>query len=109
LNYLNAFDLSPELSFNFCSIIGEDKILSIKFGSGKGGSATSTLGPDDILVRGPAAEVDRAIREIRHIAEEAKIDEIEGGYVGIFLLNRLPCCSCNVPRFTLDCRIRYQP
>ena len=67
----------------FISIIGEDKVLSIKVGSqARLGPGASPLGQDDILIRGPSSEVDRAVREINKIVEDAKNDEIDNGYVG---------------------------
>jgi hypothetical protein len=63
-------------------IIGEDKVLSIKVGSqAKLGPSALPLGQDDILIRGPSSEVDRAVREINKIVEDAKNDEIDNGYV----------------------------
>lgn len=58
------------------SIIGEDKTLSIKVGAEAGGSTE-----DIILVRGASADVDRAVKEILRIAEEAEHNEIDNGHV----------------------------
>ncbi|TFK44402.1 hypothetical protein BDQ12DRAFT_641030 [Crucibulum laeve] len=58
------------------AIIGEDKTLSIKVGSEVGDASTE----DVILVRGVSADVDRAVKEIRKIVEDAKNDEIVNSY-----------------------------
>jgi hypothetical protein len=62
------------------AIIGEDKTLSIKFG------AEAFAGEDDIVVRGTAQDVDRAIKELLQIVADAKNDEIVSSYV------RSSCC-----------------
>ena len=68
------------------SIIGEERILSIRVGSqATVGLDVAPLGQNDIQIRGPSSEVDRAIREIRHIEAKAKKDEIDNGYVGPWL------------------------
>lgn len=59
------------------SIIGEDKALSIKVGA-EAGEATQ----DVILVRGTSADVDRAVKEILQIIENAKNEQIINSYVG---------------------------
>lgn len=59
-----------------CSIIGEEKTLSIKVGAEVGGESE-----DVILVRGQSSEVDRAIKEILQIVEDAKNDHILSGHV----------------------------
>ena len=61
-----------------CSIIGEDKALSIKFGAEAGDASTE----DVILIRGASADVTRATKEIQKIVEDAKNDEIVSSYVG---------------------------
>ncbi|CCM01498.1 uncharacterized protein FIBRA_03552 [Fibroporia radiculosa] len=58
------------------AIIGEDKTLSIKVGADAGDTSTE----DVILVRGISADVDRAVKEILKIVEDAKNDEIVSGY-----------------------------
>jgi hypothetical protein len=60
------------------SIIGEDKSLSVKVGTEVGDSSTN----DVILVRGIRADVDKAVKEILKIVEDAKNDEILSSYVG---------------------------
>ncbi|KAF8325199.1 uncharacterized protein EI90DRAFT_3000061 [Cantharellus anzutake] len=63
------------------AVIGEEKILSIKVGAQVRPSPDATpLGQDDIQIRGPSSEVDRAIREIREIVQKAEQDEIDNGY-----------------------------
>lgn len=65
-----------------CSIIGEDKTLSVKFGAEAGDASTE----DIIVIRGIRADVDRAVKEIKKIVEDAQNDEIVSSYVGIFPL-----------------------
>jgi len=65
-----------------CRIIGEEKLLSIKVGAqAKLGPGAQPLGVDEILIRGPSSEVDRAVTEIIRIVEDAKNDEIDNGFV----------------------------
>jgi len=59
------------------SIIGEDKTLSIKVGAEAGDPSTQ----DIILIRGPSSDVDRAVKRIHQIIEDAKNDEIVNSYV----------------------------
>ncbi|KAL0068793.1 hypothetical protein AAF712_004122 [Marasmius tenuissimus] len=66
------------------AIIGEDKTLSIKFGTAAGDSATE----DTILVRGASADVTRAVKEILKIVENAKNDEIVNSYSTDFDVDR---------------------
>ncbi|KAL0577627.1 hypothetical protein V5O48_004352 [Marasmius crinis-equi] len=66
------------------AIIGEDKTLSIKFGSEAGESATE----DTILIRGTSADVTRAVKEILKIVENAKNDEIVNSYSTEFEIDR---------------------
>jgi hypothetical protein len=57
-------------------------LLSIKVGAqAKLGPGAQPLGADEILIRGPSSEVDRAVREINRIVEDAKNDEIDNGFV----------------------------
>lgn len=58
-------------------IIGEDKTLSIKVGADAG----DLSGEDVILVRGVSADVDRAVKEILKIVDDAKNDEIISSFV----------------------------
>ena len=58
-------------------IIGEDAALSIKVG-GKDADSTTQ---DVIVVRGVSADVDRAVKGILKIVEDAKNDEIVNSYV----------------------------
>ena len=58
-------------------IIGEDKTLSIKVGAEAGNSTTE----DIIVIRGIRADVDRAVKEIKKIVEDAQNDEIVSSYV----------------------------
>lgn len=58
-------------------IIGEEKTISIKLGS----EAGHTDGDDFVLIRGPRTEVERAVKEIKEIVENAKNDVIVNSYV----------------------------
>jgi hypothetical protein len=58
-------------------IIGEEKALSVKVGAEANDPSTE----DVILVRGASAEVDRAVKEILKIVEDAKNDLILSSYV----------------------------
>lgn len=60
----------------FHSIIGEDQTLSIKVGA----EAAETT-DDFISVRGISEDVDRAVKEILKIVEDAKNDEIVNSFV----------------------------
>ncbi|KAF6760130.1 SCP160 protein [Ephemerocybe angulata] len=57
------------------AIIGEDTTLSIKVGADAGEDSE-----DVILVRGVSSDVDRVVREILKIVEDAKNDEIVSSY-----------------------------
>lgn len=65
------------------SIICEDTTLSIKVGAEVGDASDE----DVILVRGASVDVDRAVKEISKVVEDAKNDAIVSSYVGI------RCCS----------------
>ena len=54
--------------------------MSIKVGANAGNPSTE----DVILVRGPSNDVDRAVKEILQIIENAKNDEIVNSYVSLF-------------------------
>jgi hypothetical protein len=58
-------------------IIGEDKTLSIKVGAEVGDPSTENV----ICVRGVSSDVDRAVKEIRKILQDAQNDEIVNSYV----------------------------
>ncbi|KIJ67957.1 hypothetical protein HYDPIDRAFT_37535 [Hydnomerulius pinastri MD-312] len=66
------------------AIIGEDKTLSIKVGAEVGDASTE----DVILVRGASADVDRAVKEILKVVEDAKNDAIVSSYVQEFDIDR---------------------
>ncbi|CAL1707288.1 unnamed protein product [Somion occarium] len=66
------------------AIIGEDKTLSVKVGAEAGDASTE----DIILVRGISQDVDRAVKEIQKIVEDAKNDEIVSSYVTEFEIDR---------------------
>lgn len=70
------------------SIIGEDKALSIKVGADAGIPDNE----DVILVRGITSDVNRAVKEILQIVEDAKNDEIVSSYVCGHLGNSFPFC-----------------
>ena len=67
-------------------IVGEDKTLSIKVGAKAGDELTE----DIILVRGASAEVQRAVKEILMIVENAKNDEIVNSYVRRIIIELWP-------------------
>ena len=69
------------VSYRMRRIIGEEKALSIKVGAEAGDQSTE----DIIVVRGASAEVDRAVKEILKIVEDAKDDLILSSYVCSFL------------------------
>ncbi|KAF5351639.1 hypothetical protein D9756_007548 [Leucocoprinus leucothites] len=66
------------------AIIGEDKTLAVKFGAEAGEGASE----DTILVRGISSDVDRAVKEILQIVEDAKNDEIINSYSTEFEIDR---------------------
>lgn len=66
-------------------IIGEDKTLSIKVGAEAGIPSSE----DVILVRGVSSDVDRAVKEILKIVEDAKNDEIVNSYVRIIFFSTI--------------------
>ncbi|EMD37873.1 hypothetical protein CERSUDRAFT_114510 [Gelatoporia subvermispora B] len=66
------------------AIIGEDKTLSIKVGAEAGDASTE----DVILVRGVSADVDRAVKEILRIVEDAKNDVLVSSYATEFEIDR---------------------
>ncbi|CAE7078804.1 unnamed protein product [Rhizoctonia solani] len=69
---------------NLNAITGEDKVLSIKFGSQARLNGDNTLAEDTILIRGPSSDVTRAVEAIKQLAEKAKNDEVESSYVTEF-------------------------
>ncbi|GAB1521372.1 hypothetical protein RhiTH_004467 [Rhizoctonia solani] len=73
---------------NLNAIIGEDKTLSIKFGSQAKANGDNSLPEDTILVRGPGSDVTRAVEAIKQLAEKAKNDEIESSYFTEFDIPR---------------------
>ena len=68
-------------------IIGEDKALSIKVGT----EAGDPSGQDVIMVRGVSADVDRAVKEILRVVEDAKNDAIISSYVSEYNLSGGRC------------------
>ncbi|KAF9051139.1 hypothetical protein BDZ89DRAFT_1088665 [Hymenopellis radicata] len=66
------------------AIIGEDKALSIKVGA----EALDPAGEDIILIRGTSSDVDRAVKEILKIVENAKNDEIVNSFSTDFDIDR---------------------
>lgn len=66
------------------AIIGEERALSIKVGTEAGDQSAE----DIIVVRGASAEVDRAVKEILKIVEDAKDDLILSGYSVVFEIDR---------------------
>ncbi|KZS98452.1 hypothetical protein SISNIDRAFT_481189 [Sistotremastrum niveocremeum HHB9708] len=75
------------------AIIGENRVVSIKLGPEALGSANGSVDggiakEDLIVVRGTPSEVDRAVKEILRIVENAKNDEIDNSYVVEFEIGR---------------------
>lgn len=66
------------------AIIGEDKALSIKVGTEVGDGSNENV----ILVRGPSSDVDRAVKEILKIVDDAKNDEIVNSFSVEFEIDR---------------------
>ncbi|KAJ7702967.1 hypothetical protein B0H17DRAFT_922748 [Mycena rosella] len=66
------------------AIIGEDKTLSIKVGA----EASDPSGEDVIVLRGASGDVDRAVKEVLKIVEDAKNDEIVNSYSTAFDIDR---------------------
>ncbi|KAJ7496037.1 hypothetical protein B0H11DRAFT_2227032 [Mycena galericulata] len=66
------------------AIIGEDKTLSIKVGA----EAGDPSGEDVIVIRGASGDVDRAVKEVLKIVENAKNDEIVNSYSTEFDIER---------------------
>lgn len=66
------------------AIIGEEKALSIKVGA----DAQDPAGEDAVVVRGASADVDRAVKEILKIVENAKNDVIVNSHVLDFDIDR---------------------
>ncbi|KAJ7346831.1 hypothetical protein DFH08DRAFT_914794 [Mycena albidolilacea] len=66
------------------AIIGEDKTLSVKVG----GDAGAPEGEDVIVLRGASGDVDRAVKEILSIVENAKNDEIVNSFATEFDIDR---------------------
>lgn len=66
---------------NLNAIIGEDKLVSVRVGAGKGDSSSPDA--DSITIRGPAPDVDRVEKEILQIVHEAKNDLIINGHVSL--------------------------
>ncbi len=79
-------------SYSVRRIIGEEKALSIKVGTEAGDQSTE----DIIVVRGASAEVDRAVKEILKIVEDAKDDLILSSYVCPFCHPSAPIGSHDV-------------
>ncbi|PWN46954.1 hypothetical protein IE53DRAFT_382491 [Violaceomyces palustris] len=69
------------------AVIGEDRAVAVKFGPGKGGDKAAQqkgsppVSDDSIVVRGPSAEVERVVKELKRIAEEVEQDSIVNGHV----------------------------
>lgn len=65
-------------------LIGEDITLSIKVGA-----EASQTNDDVIVVRGISSEVDRVVKDMRQIVEDAKNDEIVNSYVRMVYRGRM--------------------
>ena len=68
------------------AVIGEDKLVSVRVGSGK--NSTSADDADSITIRGPAPDVDRVEKELLQIVHDAKNDQIINGHVAEFSVDR---------------------
>lgn len=77
-------------------------LLSIKVGrDAKVGPNASPLGVDEILIRGPSSEVDRAVKEIQKLVADAKNNEIDNGFVSFLFI--LWMISLNLLTEELSC------
>jgi hypothetical protein len=65
-----------------CRIIGEEDALIIKVGA----DVKDPSAEDTILVRGLSAEVERAVKDILKVAEDAKNDSILSSYVCPYII-----------------------
>ncbi|WWC64561.1 uncharacterized protein I303_107172 [Kwoniella dejecticola CBS 10117] len=66
------------------ALIGEDQLVNVKVGSNsssKSASASKEKESEDVVVvRGPSGEVDRVVKQIQQIVEDAKNDDIINGH-----------------------------
>ena len=67
------------------ALIGEDGLVNVKVGAKAGDAST---GEDQIVVRGPTSEVDRVVKQIQSIVEDAKNDDIINGYTVEFPVDK---------------------
>ncbi len=63
------------------ALIGEEKLVAVKVGAGKSAENPSKKEEEAVVVRGPSAEVQRIVKEIKRIAEEGEQDSIVNGHV----------------------------
>ena len=66
------------------AVIGEDRAVAVKLGPGQSAGADKSSTPlteDQIMIRGPSAEVERVVKELKRIAEDAEQDSIINGHV----------------------------
>lgn len=69
------------------AVIGEDQLVTVKVGQGKGG-ASSGVEEDAVIVRGPSGEVDRVVAQLKQVVEDAKNDDIINGFTTEFDVDR---------------------
>ncbi|WWC72034.1 uncharacterized protein I206_105993 [Kwoniella pini CBS 10737] len=68
------------------ALIGEDQLVNVKVGSNsnssnsKSASTKEKENEDVVVVRGPSTEVDRVVKQIHQIVEDAKNDDIINGH-----------------------------
>jgi hypothetical protein len=82
------------------ALIGEEKTISIKLGKDAGQEDRV----DVVLVRGQSSEVDRAVKDIAKMVEDAKNDQIASSYVSyssLSMSNSTTDHSCSRPNSTL--------
>lgn len=63
------------------AIIGDDKAIVINFGSRTKMVGKELLADDEVRIRGPSKDVERAVEAIRAAAAAAEQDEIESSFV----------------------------
>lgn len=69
------------------ALIGEDQLVHVKVGS-KDKSKSGGDDEDHVVVRGPPSEVDRVVKQINTIVEDAQNDDIVNGHTVEFTVDR---------------------
>ncbi|RSH91859.1 hypothetical protein EHS25_009229 [Saitozyma podzolica] len=72
------------------ALIGEDQLVSVKVGSKPSANGKAKDGEDEdvVTVRGPSGEVERVVKQIQQIVEDAKNDDIVNGYTVEFAVDK---------------------